>query len=93
MQAVSERISQSALRRLQLRMCPVLRPAGRYNAARQSQSGGDVGGNSPVQEQPAQIRNRWFAERKHLGTPLNESELRHGVDAGIIGSAILMGVN
>ncbi len=90
MSPMPDRISQPALRRLQLRLRPMLRPAGRYNPARQSQGGGYVVGDSPVQEQPAQVRDRWFAERANLGTPLSIAELQHGVNTGIIGSTLLM---
>lgn len=86
---MQDRISQPALRRLQLRLRPLLRSVGRYNAARQGQGVGHVGGDSPIQEQPAQVRDRWFAERANLGTPLSLSELQHGVNAGIIGSTLL----
>lgn len=91
MQAVQDRIPASALRRLQLRLRPMLRPAGRYRQARQGQSRGDAGRDSPVQEQPASIRDRWFAERAHLGTFLSAEEIQHGVNAGIISSTLLIG--
>ena len=84
-----DRISTPALRRLQLRMRPLLRPAGSYNAARQGQGGGHVGGDSPVRESPAALRNHWFAERSHLGTPLSHDELQHGVREGIISSSLV----
>jgi len=82
-------ISQSALRRLQLRMRPVLRPTRGYRAAKQGACGGDAGCNSAVREEPATIRDRWFAERADLGIPLSDAELRHGVNAGIISSTLL----
>lgn len=90
MQTMPDRISQSALRRLQLRLCPMLRKAGQYHAPRQGQSSGHAGSHSEIQEQPAQVRDRWFAERAKLGTPLSEDELQYGVRVGIIGSALLM---
>ena len=89
MQAVQDRIPAYTLRRLQLRLRPVLRPAGRYHQARQGQSWGDVGRDRPVQEQPASIRDRWFAARAGLGTRLSTEEIQHGVDAGIISSTLL----
>lgn len=89
MQAMPDRLDPAALRRLQLRMCPVLRPAGRYHAARQGQGSSDAGGDSPIQAEPAQVRHRWFAERRHLGTCLSQSELEHGVKVGIISGALL----
>lgn len=82
-------ISQPALRRLQLRMRPVLRSAGRYHQARQSASRSHAAGHSPVQAKPTTVRDSWFAERKKLGTPLSYAELRYGVDAGLISSVLL----
>lgn len=90
MQAVSDRISQPALRRLQLRMRPMLRPAGGVGQARQSQGGGNAGGHRAIRQEPATCRDSWFAERAHLGTPLSSSEFEHGVRAGIIGPTLLM---
>lgn len=90
MSAVSDRISQSSLGRLRLRMRAVLRPVGGYNQARQDQGERHAGGNSTVQGKPIQSRDSWFAERASLGTPLSDEELRHGVNAGIIHSALLM---
>lgn len=89
MQAMQFRLPQPALRRLQLRMRPLLRAAGSYHQTRQSPGCGDAPGDSPIQAEPTSIRDRWFAERAHLGTPLNEAELTHGVNAGIISSSIL----
>lgn len=90
MSPMPDRIPQSSLRRLQHRLRPMLRQAGRHNPPRQSQGGGYVVGDSPVQEQPAQVRDRWFAERANLGTPLSIAELQHGVNAGIISSTLLI---
>lgn len=90
MQAMPDRISPASLRALRLRMCLVLRsPSGNHQAG-QGESSSDAGGDSPVQEQPAPIRDRWFAERAHFGTKLSQSELEHGVRAGLLGSAVLM---
>lgn len=90
MQAMPDRISPASLRALRLRMCLVLRsPSGNHQAG-QGESSSDAGGDSPVQEQPASVRDRWFAERAHLGTKLSQSELEHGVRAGLLGSAVLM---
>lgn len=91
MQAVQDRIPAYALRRLQLRLRPMLRPAGRYRQARQGQSRGDAGCDSPVQAESAEIRDRWFAERAGLGTQLSPEEIEHGVNAGIISSTLLIG--
>lgn len=91
MQAVQDRIPQSALRRLQLRLRPMLRAAGRYHQARQGQSWGDVGRDSPVQTKPTSVRDRWFAERAGLGTRLSTAEIQHGINAGIISSTLLIG--
>ena len=88
---VSGHISQPALRRLQLRLRPLLRAPGRIDTPGQGQGGGDVGCDSAVQGQPAQVRDRWFAERKHLGTPLSQSELEHGVRMGLLGSVLVGG--
>lgn len=74
---------------VQLRLRPLLRPAGGHNAARQGQGSGHAGGDSPVRKSPASPRNHWFAERAGLGTPLSDDELRHGVNAGIISGALL----
>lgn len=82
-------ISQPALRRLQLRMRPVLRSTGRYHQARQGASRSHAAGHSPVQAKPATVRDSWFAERENLGTPLSDAELRYGVDAGLISSVLL----
>lgn len=87
--AMPSYIPQPALRRLQLRMRRVLRAPGREYAPRQSPCSGDAGSDSPVQGQPAQVRDRWFAERAHLGARLSESELAHGVAMGVISSALL----
>lgn len=84
-----DRIPAPALRRLQLRMRPLLRPAGGFNAARQGQGGGHAGSDSAVRESPAALRDHWFAERASLGTPLSDDELQHGVNAGIISGALL----
>lgn len=84
-----DRISTPALRRLQLRMRPLLRPAGGHNAARQGQGSGHVGSDSPVRESPAALRNHWFAERASLGTPLSHDELVHGVRVGLISNFLL----
>lgn len=89
MQAMPDRISPAALRRLQLRMRPVLRTAGGQHAARQNQSSGHAVSNSPVQAEPAAIRDRWFADRAHLGTPLSPSELQHGVREAILSGSLL----
>ena len=93
MQAMPSRISPAALRRLQLRMRPMLRPAGGNHQARQGEGRRDAGGDSAVQDQPAQVRDRWFAERAHLGTALSQSELEFGVRVGLIGLALLSGVS
>ena len=84
-----DRIPTPALRRLQLRMRPLLRPVGGYNAARPGQGSGHVGSDSPFRESPAALRDHWFAERTSLGTPLSHDELQHGVNAGIISGALL----
>lgn len=84
-----DRISTPALRRLQLRMRPMLRPVGSFNAARQGQGSGHAGSHSPLRESPAALRDHWFAERASLGTPLSSDELQHGVNAGIISGALL----
>lgn len=89
MPAVSGRLPAPALRRLQLRMRRVLRPVGALNLAVQAARGGDVGCDSAVRQEPAQVRDSWFAERAALGTPLSAAELRHGVNAGIISSTLL----
>lgn len=89
MHPMPDRISQPALRRLQLRLRPMLRPVGRKHQARQSQGSGDVVGHSSVQGQPAQSVDHWFAERHYLGTPLSESEFLYGINAGIIGPTLL----
>lgn len=89
MQPVPDRLSQPALRRLQLRLRPMLRPVGGYYTARQGEGSGNVGSDSPVQRIPAPSRDHWFAERAHLGTPLSQAELWHGVKHGIIGSTLL----
>lgn len=89
MSPMPDRISQPALRRLQLRLRPMLRQVGRKHQARQSQSSRNVVSHSPVQEQPAQSVDHWFAERHYLGTPLSESEFQYGINAGIIGSTLL----
>lgn len=89
MQTMSDRISQPALRRLQLRLCPVLRPARSLYQARQGQGGGNAGRNSALQAQPIQSRDSWFSERKWLGTPLSFEELQHGVSVGIISESLL----
>lgn len=91
MQAMPYRLHAPALRRLQLRMRPLLRPVGSNYQTRQSQGPSYAGGHSPVQDQPAQSRDSWFAERTHLGTPISDEELQHGVRAGIIASTLLMG--
>lgn len=90
MSAVSDRISQSALRRLQLRMRKMRGASGGHNPARQGQGIGHAVSDCTIQGQPIQSRDSWFAERIHLGTPLSDDELRHGVNAGIINSVILM---
>lgn len=90
MPTVSDRISQPALRRLQLRMRPMLRPAGGFRQARQSQGGGNAGGHRAIRQEPAQSRDSWFAERAHLGTRLSDDEMRHGYNAGIISADLLM---
>lgn len=90
MQPVFDRLPAPALRRLQLRMRRVLRPIGGHRQARQSPRGSDAGGHSPVQGQPASSRDSWFAERVHLGTPLSDAELQHGVNAGLISSTLLI---
>lgn len=89
MQTMSSRLSPASLGRLRLRMRSVLRPFGGYNQARQSPSGCNAGGYSPIQSQSTTCRDHWFAERAYLGTPLSDDELRHGVKAGIISSTLL----
>lgn len=89
MQPMQDRLNTPALRRLQLRLRPMLRPAGRNHQTRQANGSGHAGGDCPVQKEPAAIRDSWFAERQGLGTPLSPQELQHGVDAGIISSFIL----
>lgn len=90
MQAMPDRLNAPALRRLQLRLRPVLRAVGSNNQTRQSQGQRHAGSHSPIQDQPAPLRDRWFADRFHLGTPLSDDELRHGVNAGIIAATLLM---
>lgn len=89
MHSMPDRLNQPALRRLQLRLRPMLRPIGGYHTARQGEGSSDVGRDSPVQRIPTPSRDHWFAERAHLGTPLSHAELLHGVNAGIIGSTLL----
>lgn len=89
MQAVSDRISPPALRRLQLRMRPMLRTAGGNHQTRQGQGSSDVGRSSALQAQPIQSRDSWFAERERFGTPLSLEELQHGVAVGIISESLL----
>lgn len=84
-----DRIPTPALRRLQLRLRPLLRPARGYHQTRPGQGSGHVGSDSPVRESPAALRDHWFAERASLGTPLSDEELQHGVNAGIISGALL----
>ena len=83
------RIDEITQRRVQLRLRPLLRPAGGHNATRQGQSSGHAGSDSAVREGSASPRNHWFAERVYLGTPLSDDELRVGVNAGIISGALL----
>lgn len=89
MHPMPDRLNPSALRRLQLRLRPVLRQAGRQRQARQGQSSGHVGGDSPIQAEPPPSRDSWFAQRTHLGTPLSEAELEHGVAVGVISATLL----
>lgn len=91
MQAMPSRLHQPDLRGLLIRLRPLLRAARGYYPARQSQSQRHAGSHSPVQDQPAQVRDRWFADRAHLGTPISDEELRHGVRAGIIAATLLRG--
>jgi hypothetical protein len=81
--------NNAQVRPLQLCMPAVLRETGGDNTTRQSQSIGNAGGNSQIQNQPASIRNLWFAERQWLGTPLSAAELQWGVNQGLISSALL----
>ena len=89
MQAVFGSISQPALRRLQLRMRPLLRSVGRYHEARQGQGGGHAGSDSAVRTVTVTVRDYWFAEREHLGVKLSDAELRHGVRVGILSSSLV----
>jgi hypothetical protein len=89
MQPVPDRLNTPALRRLQLRLRPMLLPAGRNHQTRQANGSGHAGSDCPVQAESASVRDSWFAERQGLGTPLSTQELQHGVDAGIISSHIL----
>lgn len=91
MQPMPSRIPTSALRRLQLRMRPVLRKAGGHHPARQKQSSGHAVSDSLVQAIPITIRDSWFAERANLGTHLSHDELAHGVRVGLLSSALLVG--
>ena len=91
MQPVQDRIPAYPLRRLQLRLRPMLRPVSRHHQTRQGQSRGDAGRDSPVQAEPTSFRDRWFAERAGLGTRLSTAEIQHGVNAGIISSTLLIG--
>lgn len=84
-----DRIPAPALRRLQLRMRPLLRQAGVNHQARQGQGISHVGGNSAIQTIPTTQRDSWFAERAHLGMPLSHDELQHGVRVGIISSSLV----
>lgn len=90
MHPMPDRISPRSLGRLQLRMRKVLRPVGVYPSSRQGQGSNYVGGDSAVQAEPAPVRHRWFAERAFLGTTLSDDEVRHGVNAGILASSLLM---
>lgn len=90
MQAVHSRIGPADLGRLQLRLRRVLRPAGGYYPPGQGEGRGDAGGDCAVQAVPAEGGDSWFAERKHLGTPLSAAELRHGVAVGLLSSSLLM---
>lgn len=91
MQAMPDRLHQPDLRGLLIRLRPLLRAARGYYPARQSQSQRHAGSHSPVQDQPTQVRDRWFADRTYLGTPLSDAELQHGITAGIISSTLLRG--
>lgn len=90
MPAMRIRISQPAQRRVQLRVPLMLRQAGGQDPAQQGPGSGHAGCNRPVQRLASSVRDRWFAERKALGTRLSDDELRHGVNAGIISSALLI---
>lgn len=89
MQAMPDRISQPALRRLQLRMRPVLCEVGRHHQAEQTPSAGDAGDHSQVRQEPASVRDSWFAERAQLGTKLSRAEIEHGVRHGIVSGTLL----
>jgi hypothetical protein len=84
-----DRLNMPALRRLQLRLRPVLRPSRVQHQARQSKGQCHAGSDSEVQASAAQIRHCWFAERAQLGTPLSNDELQHGVRKGIISSSLV----
>lgn len=90
MPAVPDRISQPALRRLQLRMRKMRGASGGYNPARQGQGIGNAVSDCALQGQPTQSRDSWFAERSGLGTRLSDAEMQHGYNAGIISAALLM---
>jgi len=90
MHAMPNSLDQSALRRVQLHVRALLRMVGGNNEARQSQGSSHAVSHSPVQGQPAPSRDSWFAERIHLGTPLGDAELKHGVNAGLISSTLLI---
>lgn len=89
MPPMPDRLNTPALRRLQLRLRPMLRSAGRNHQARQANGSGHAGSYCPVQAESVSVRDSWFAERQGLGTPLSQQEMQHGVDAGIISSFIL----
>ncbi len=92
LQSVSDDRKKPDLWRLLLRLRPVLRAAGGIDASKQGQGGSDVGGDRAFQRESAKVRNRWFAERAHLGSRLSEAEIEHGVREGILSGRLLCGV-
>lgn len=90
MHSMPSRISPASLGRLQLRLRRVLRSTGGHYPARQGASSWDAGCYSAIQTESGPGIDHWFAERRHLGTPLSESEFKYGVNAGIIGPTLLM---
>jgi hypothetical protein len=89
MHTLPDRVRPSASLRLQLPVRPLLCQACGHHTAMQSEGNSHAGGHCTVQAEPSKVRDSWFAQRVHLGTPLSWDEIRHGVNHGIVSATLL----
>ena len=81
---LQDRISPALLRRIQLRVRPMLRPSGHISTAQQTPTRGDAGSYKPLSWRAETVRCAGLRKADEFETPLSRSEISYGIKNGLI---------